>query len=765
MDTLFAKSYIKEKEKITLIDHSLNTFRFADSILTKIEKCKLPKKVMDNWNDIKKTVKFTALLHDLGKANNIFQSMLCNSSIKNTLRIHPIRHEILSMLVLKQVQNEFSIILRNNTVFNSNLLDIASWIVGGHHLRLKTVNNPLLRIPGNPQGYDFIFYGSNPDVNHLLKSALKIFKKKSNSNSLMNNINFKEIKNSEYSLMDICDNLEDFLDKAMVEEDMKIVLSISKSLLIVSDIIASSFEKLSLNSSEWIEESFGNLLNEEDLKKIIIAKIGSSEYLHEFQQNMGKSNSRITLVTAGCGNGKTIGAYEWARTHAVGKKLFFCYPTTGTTSAGFKDYLLAQTDIERSLLHSRSSVDLNLMITDAEENYKKEELESSLLQDAISCWGKKVIACTADVVLGIIQNHRNSIINLPLFFNSAFIFDEIHSYDSDLFGALLRFIKVFDDVPILLMSASIQQNRSELLKKVINDEIKFINGVPELETFPRYLIESTREQEKCWDIISQAINNSAKILFVCNTVNSALEKYEKACNLFKDNKNIFIEIYHSRFRYRDRVAKQRNVLSLFNEHNSDSCLVISTQVCEMSLDISADLLITEICPFPILIQRLGRLNRRGKRIMNTEERANCILFNNDQSYCKPYGKDEILLCQNIIKPLIGKVLNQNLLAKTLDLNNVKENFKEHSSWLDDPGFNEIGSLRKSDYTIEIILEEDRSNIEYQFGTTKPSVQQLKEWTIPMIYKKGIDYSILMAGFPVISNQFINYDEKKGAKWR
>ena len=69
-------------------------------------------------------------------------------------------------------------------------------------------------------------------------------------------------------------------------------------------------------------------------------------------------------------------------------------------------------------------------------------------------------------------------------------------------------------------------------------------------------------------------------------------------------------LLHSRFRPRERSAAMRQ---LRTDVSGRGRIVISTQVLEASVDIDADVLVSEICPWPSLVQRLGRLNRRGQK--------------------------------------------------------------------------------------------------------------------------------------------------------
>ena len=193
------------------------------------------------------------------------------------------------------------------------------------------------------------------------------------------------------------------------------------------------------------------------------------------------------------------------------------------------------------------------------------------------------------------------------FAQSAFVFDEIHAYDDRLFGALLRFLRDLPGLPSLLMTASLPKAREEALQAMLKEhrgiDLVPIAGPTELEELPRYKKTMLKNNDPL-PLVRETLKNCGKVLWVCNTVKRVMD----AANRTSDCLPL---IYHSRFKYEDRVQRHKAVIDTFKENGA--ALAICSQVAEMSLDLSADLLVTDLATVPALIQRLGRLNRRAKR--------------------------------------------------------------------------------------------------------------------------------------------------------
>jgi len=96
-------------------------------------------------------------------------------------------------------------------------------------------------------------------------------------------------------------------------------------------------------------------------------------------------------------------------------------------------------------------------------------------------------------------------------------------------------------------------------------------------------------------------------LVVVNTVDRAIKLRE---HIEKQKKTSVGEtlLLHSRFRPPDRREK----ISRLESMQSSGGIVVSTQVIEAGVDLSARVMFTEMAPWPSLVQRFGRCNRKGE---------------------------------------------------------------------------------------------------------------------------------------------------------
>ena len=103
-----------------------------------------------------------------------------------------------------------------------------------------------------------------------------------------------------------------------------------------------------------------------------------------------------------------------------------------------------------------------------------------------------------------------------------------------------------------------------------------------------------------------------KVLIIVNTVDKAIELYQKMAN-----SKATVKLLHSRFIQKDRSEKE-NEIKEFSKNRSEKGIWVTTQIVEASLDIDFDCLYTEISTLDSLFQRLGRCyrSREYKKIEN-----------------------------------------------------------------------------------------------------------------------------------------------------
>ena len=117
----------------------------------------------------------------------------------------------------------------------------------------------------------------------------------------------------------------------------------------------------------------------------------------------------------------------------------------------------------------------------------------------------------------------------------------------------------------------------------------------------------------------QAARDGARVLVVRNTVSNAVATQEALDQAAGGESRLLFSIndtttlHHSRYAPDDRRLLDGEVeRRLGRGHESGGLVVVGTQTLEQSLDIDADLLITDLCPVDVLLQRIGRLHRHRR---------------------------------------------------------------------------------------------------------------------------------------------------------
>lgn len=140
-----------------------------------------------------------------------------------------------------------------------------------------------------------------------------------------------------------------------------------------------------------------------------------------------------------------------------------------------------------------------------------------------------------------------------------------------------------------------------------------------MRTFLKYfrgtrieIIEGNVFSSKVHHLIQQEVSIGKSVLIGINTVRTAQKIKNILDELLGEDKIILI---HSRFTARDGLTKEIDIMGRLGakKENQLPIVVVATQVIEVSLDLDFDTIISEPAPLEALIQRSGRLNRRGKK--------------------------------------------------------------------------------------------------------------------------------------------------------
>lgn len=390
----------------------------------------------------------------------------------------------------------------------------------------------------------------------------------------------------------------------------------------------------------------------------LFPKIHSPTPLQTFvdQCPIGRSPQLFILEDV-TGSGKTEAALLLAgRLMAAGlcNGLFMALPTMATSNAMYdrlaKVYqrLFAnETQPSLVLAHGARHLSETFMASVAAGGTKTADEESDSAQCSLWLADNRKKALLADVGVGTIDQALLAV--LPARFqslrllglaNHILIVDEVHAYDpymNKLLQNLLRFHAALGGSAILL-SATLPTNvRRNFIAAFANGCDDPWKQEPKIQAYPLATAYSKEDglmetpvdataQRSCSvtvklvaeedEVMRQIVDAASKGNCVCwirNTVHDALAGYTNLKGKLAEER---LMLFHARFAMGDRLDIERAVTSTFGRKSMAQKrygkVLVATQVVEQSLDLDFDLMISDLAPMDLMIQRAGRLHRHRR---------------------------------------------------------------------------------------------------------------------------------------------------------
>ena len=243
---------------------------------------------------------------------------------------------------------------------------------------------------------------------------------------------------------------------------------------------------------------------------------------------------------------------------------------------------------------------------------------------------------TVDQALLAVLQSKHCFVRLFGLAHKTVIVDEVHAYDtymSTLLERLLEWLRALG-CSVVLLSATLPRARRDALTRAFSPasasppaqypRITYVAGARaesvtvEVSTRARrsVALKMVTGRDYAADL-AELLSEGGCAAIICNTVARAQEVYLSLRKQFAgdgDDGMPVLDLFHARYLFEERDRRERRALGRFGKEGRrpHKAILVATQVVEQSLDLDFDLMISDLAPVDLVLQRMGRLHRHHR---------------------------------------------------------------------------------------------------------------------------------------------------------
>jgi len=369
----------------------------------------------------------------------------------------------------------------------------------------------------------------------------------------------------------------------------------------------------------------------------------------------------MVLVEASMGEGKTEAALylaDYLQQQASAGGFYIGLPTQATSNAMFervRRFLIQRYPqsefpglINLTLSHSAAALkddyqeticrlDAQVQVYDEDHRVVAREWYTVRKRTLLSPYG---VGTIDQALMGAVRS-KHQFVRLFGLAGRTVILDEIHAYDlytSTLLERFLEWLALLGS-PVVALSATLPQNTRH---RLITAYAKGCNcKLPELPmaTYPRLTTFTPSEgmavfpfsasphvsrslrlswvnDEEWMPALHSKLTNGGCAVIICSTIGRSQDVFEQLKQYFPSEE---LGLFHGRFLFIHRERIEKDCIRKFGKPSDTETqrpykfVLVATQVVEQSLDLDFDLMVSDLAPIDLLLQRSGRLHRHAER--------------------------------------------------------------------------------------------------------------------------------------------------------